>query len=230
MHRKSKRAAESGILNLDSLMDILSCLVGVMLFLVMYTVLELGSATYHAAIPIVRDPPPGSRRVVVLCDHGTVRVLDIRAPLAELLSGFEIVVAFSEVPVFLRGNRLAPTDQYFRYELKYEDRLSRELLGTLDLQIHERTGVVGDSIHQLGEGSRYATLLEELNPEDSWLAFAVDSTGVDVFRRARELAIARGFTTGWDPFSLNFPLTHALSGGGAEDGPSPRSTLSKPPR
>ena len=227
MSRRSRRTAGSGVLSLDSLMDILSCLVGVMVFLVMYTVLELGSATYQAAIPIARDPPDGSQRVVVLCDHGTVRVLDIRAPLGELLSGFEIVVAFSEVPVFVQGNQRAPTDQYFRYELKYEDRLSGELLGLLDLQIHERAGVVGDSIHQLDEGSRYATLLDELSPEDSWLAFAVDSTSVDVFRKARELAIARGFTTGWDRFSLNFPLTHALSGGGAEDGPSLSSTLAK---
>jgi len=230
MYRKSRRTEGSGILNLDSLMDILSCLVGVMLFLVMYTVLELGSATYQAAIPITRDPSAGGHRVLVLCDHGTVRVLDIRAPLGELLSGFEIVAAFSEVPVFLQGNQRTPTDQYFTYELKYEDRLSGDLLGVLDLQIHERAGVVGDSIHQLDEGSRYATLLDELNPEDNWLAFAVDSTSVDVFRRARELALARGFSTEWQPFSLNFPLTHALSGGGTEDGPSPTSTLSKPQR
>ena len=43
MYRKPRGGGSQSILNLDSLMDILSCLVGVMLFLVIYTVLELGA-------------------------------------------------------------------------------------------------------------------------------------------------------------------------------------------
>ncbi len=232
MYRKPRQSDRSGILSLDSLMDILSCLVGVMLFLVIYTVLDLGSTTYEAEVPVARDLPPGSQRVVVLSDHGMVRILDARAPLDALLSGFEIV-EYDEAEYFVRqANERAPTDQYFRYSLTYEDRLSAFgiPLGTLDLRIEERTGVVGDSIHQLGEGSRYATLLDALNPEDTWLAFAVDSASVDVFRKARALAIDRGFATGFDPVSVDFPLTHTLSRGGAEVLLSPRSTLSKPER
>jgi hypothetical protein len=71
-----KRTRGSGGLDLDSLMDILSCLVGVMLFLVIYTVLELGSVAYQAVVPLTRAAPTDARRVVVLCEAGTVRVLD----------------------------------------------------------------------------------------------------------------------------------------------------------
>lgn len=229
MYRKPRQKDRSGILDLDSLMDILSCLVGVMLFLVMYTVLELGSMAYQAEVLVSRKPAPGSNRVVVLSDHGTVRVLDVRAPLNELLSGFEIVRSVAEVSVFVDASRRASSDQYFSYSLKYVSRSTTELVAMLDLEIQERPGTVGDSIRQLDEGS-YAAALSELNPDDSWLAFAVDSTGVDVFRRARELAIARGFATGFDLLTLDFPLTVALSLGGIDDLFNPEGTLSKPQR
>jgi hypothetical protein len=198
-------------------MDILSCLVGVMLFLVIYTVLELGSTTFQAAIPVVRDTPAEAERVVVLAENDVVRVLDVARPIDELLSGFEIVETFAEVPVFVAANRRRPFDEYFRYTLLYEERLAVDLLGTLDLRVEERGGAVGDSIHQLDESSRYVRAIESLDPAESWLAFVVDSMSVDVFRRARELASARGFAVRWDPGTLDFPLTFALYRDGGED-------------
>ena len=81
----------------------------------------------------------------------------------------------------------------------------------------------------MNEGS-YAAALSQLNPDESWLAFAVDSTGFDVFRRARELAISRGFATGFDLLTLEFPLTLALSRDGIDDLLNPEGTLSKPRR
>ena len=232
MYRKPRPADTSSILDLDSLMDILSCLVGVMLFLVIYTVLELGSTTYEATVPITRGVPLGSERVIVLCDHGTVRVMDARGPVETLLSGFEIV-EFDEAEAFVRQvNEGAPVDTYFEYSLEFEPRVSAFLspLGTLDLRIEERPGLVGDSIHQLDDASRYTAALSRLDPDDTWLAFAVDSTSVDVFRRAREQALARGFATNFDPGSVIFPVTHTLSDGGTESLLSLSNTSSKPER
>jgi hypothetical protein len=230
MYRKPRSHREGAALDLDSLMDILSCLVGVMLFLVIYTVLELGSAAYQAEVVVSRERVPDSDRVVVVCAAGTVRVLDVRGPLSELLSGFEIVQAFEEVPVFVEGNRRAPTDPYFEYTLRYEARSTTDLLGLLDLEIRERPGVAGDSIHQLGPQSRYAAALRRLDPERAWLSFAIDSSSGDLFRRAREIAIANGFATGFDQLSLDFPLAVPLSESGLDDLLSPITTLSKPLR
>lgn len=232
MYRKPRRRHDAGVLDLDSLMDILSCLVGVMLFLVIYTVLELGMATYDAEVPVAYGMPPGSERVVVYASHGTVRLLDARAPLEALLSGFEIV-RYDEAERFVRqANERAPTDRHFRYSLVYEDRVSAlgDPMGALDLLIEGREGMVGDSIHQLDEASEYATRLSALNPEEVWLAFAVDEESVAVFRRARELAIARGFATGFDPVDAELPVTHTLSQGGAAVLLTPRSTTTKPER
>jgi hypothetical protein len=210
-------------------MDILSCLVGVMLFLVIYTVLELGTAAYQAEVVVSPNASPNSRRVVVLAEGGTVRVLDVRPALGELLSGFEIVQSVSEVDLFVQASGSTPSDPYFLYSLAYRARPTTDLLGMLDLIIEERPAV-GDSLGDLGIGSRYSTALQALDPRESWLAFAVDSASIDVFRRAREVAIEQGFATGFDLLSLDFPLTLPLSNNGLNDLLSPIGTLSKPQR
>jgi hypothetical protein len=230
VYRKLKPRPESTILDLDSLMDILSCLVGVMLFLVIYTVLELGSAAYQAEVVVSRERVPNSQRVVVVANDRTVRVLDLRTPLAELLSGFEIVQAFAEVPVFVDALEGTPTDAFFSYELRFQARSTTDLLGLLDLVIRERPDLVGDSLHQLGPGSRYAEALRRLDPELVWLAFAVDAESGDIFRRARETAIASGFATGFDQLSLEFPLSVALAEDELDDLLSPIGVLAKPLR
>jgi hypothetical protein len=88
---------------------------------------------------------------------------------------------------------------------------------------------MGDSIHQLDAGSPYADFLRRVSPRDAWLTFAVDSASVDVFRRARDMAVSLGFATGWDQVRVDFPLNYSLSGD-AEDWLSQRTTLSKPQR
>jgi hypothetical protein len=210
-------------------MDILSCLVGVMLFLVIYTVLELGSAAYQAEVVVSPNPYPESQRVVVLAEGGTVRVLDVRPPLAELLAGFEIVRSVAETQLFVDASRPGPGDPHFRFSLTFEERSSSDLLGFLDLVVEERPGAPGDDLRD-PEGSSYLATLETLDPETSWLAFAVDDESVDVFRVARELAIARGFATGFDLLTLEFPLTLPLSSDGMEDLLSPIGRLDKPER
>ena len=232
MYRKPRRHGGADILDLDSLMDILSCLVGVMLFLVIYTVLELGSVTYEASIPVVRQAPACSERVVVLADHGMVRVLDARGALEQLLSGFEIV-RYEEVPAFVADvNARAPADWHFMYSLVFDNRISAfgNPIGALDFLIEQRAGVAGDSIQQLNSTSRFAASLDALDPQEVWLSFAVDDESVEVFREAREFASARGFTTRWDPVDVEFPVTHILAEGRAEALLTPRSTLTKPDR
>lgn len=229
MYRKPRHKDRSGVLDLDSLMDILSCLVGVMLFLVIYTVLELGSAAYSSEVVVSPNRSPEARRVVVLVNHGTVRVLDVRPALVDLLAGFEIVRSVPEAELFVESNRSSPYDAHFSYALGFEVRSTTDLLGLLDLVIDERPGTVGDSLNATGSGS-YLAALDRLDPGEAWLAFALDQESVDVFRRARELAIERGFATGFDLLTLDFPLTLPLSEEGIDDLLNPIGRLTKPQR
>ncbi|MDH3270431.1 MAG: hypothetical protein OEN56_03820 [Gemmatimonadota bacterium] len=233
MYRPPRQRDRSGLLDLDSLMDILSCLVGVMLFLVIYTVLELGSAAYEAPIPVNRGALPGTEAVIVIAESGTVRPLDARQPLNQLLSGFSIVGS-DDVPVFVAQANARPTsDRYFEYSLSYDDRFAvfGDPLRTLALVVDMRDGAVGDSLHQLNRSSRFAALLADLDPDDHWISFEVDSSGVSEFRRARDMALDDGFTVLWSPKTIEFPFTHTLAGGSPTDLlRSKTSALVKPER
>jgi len=228
MYRKPRGREQGGILDLDSLMDILSCLVGVMLFLVIYTVLELGSAAYSAEVVVSPNRHPRSQRVLVLANHGTVRVLDVRPSLGDLLAGVDIVRNVPEVEVFVDASRPV-NDPNFRYSLAYAPNSTSDMLGLLALIVEERPGAEGDDLRDLDE-SGYLAALGALDPDNSWLAFAVDEESGDIFRIARELAIARGFATGFDLLTLEFPLTLPLSSAGLGDLLSPIGQLDKPER
>ena len=230
MYRRPRGEGEGNPLNLDSLMDILTCIVAVIVFIVMYAIMELGSQAYQAEVVVSREPTPGSQRVVVVCEAGTVRVLDVRPALRDLLTGYEIVQSVGEIPRFIESNERRPSDRFFSYSLLHEFRPTTDFYAMLDLQIDEIPGLVGDSIQELGSASAFATALRQLDPGEVWLAFAVDTASVDVFRRAREIAIAAGFATGFDLLSLDFPLRVALSEDGMDDLLSPLNTISKPQR
>ena len=67
MYSRNTRKRKSTILDLDSLMDVLTCSVGVMLFIVIFAVLEVRGSSILIFTPLERDPPEGSTRIFVLC-------------------------------------------------------------------------------------------------------------------------------------------------------------------
>lgn len=229
MYRRPRSSEGASILNLDSLMDILSCLVGVMLFLVIYTVLELGSTSYEVSVPTPRDRPVDSRRVLVVANGGTIRGLDSTQPLSDLVAGIRTVALEDIEDVVREANVSPPTDQHFQYRLDFdpEGSVLDPNVREFDVEVREIPGEVGDSLHQLDSGS-FDQLLESLDPRFVWIEFAVDPVSLDVFRRARDIAEERGFATRWGPLELDFPVRFDLAAG--SDGPAPRGMLSKPQR
>jgi len=230
MSRRRRDRESDTLLNLDSLMDILSCLVGVMLFLVMYTVLELGSTSFEVTVPSPRDRPVDSRRVIVIASAGTVRVMDTGRPVSDLLTGAE-AVEMQDVGAFVRQANLSPpTDSYFQYLLHFDEEAAvlQGRAQAYEVEIRELPGERGDSLSTPDAPSEYAALLDDLDPDDVWLEFFVDAASVGVFRRARGVAEERGFATRWSPLALDFPVTYDLAQD--RDGPRPRGTYSKPQR
>jgi hypothetical protein len=230
MYRKARNSESASILNLDSLMDILSCLVGVMLFLVIYTVLELGSTTFEVSVPTPKDRPVESRRILVVVNNETVRIMDASQPVSDLIASLQ-GAALDEIADLVRqSNSSPPTDSYFEYQLAFDEEesvLAMTVRG-FDIRVQELPGEPGDSLWMLDGGSSYEMALDSLDAEFVWLDFAVDSASVELFRKVRDLAEERGIATRWGPLDLAFPVTYSLSED--RDGPSPRSTLSKPQR
>ncbi len=230
MYRKPRSSEGASILNLDSLMDILSCLVGVMLFLVIYTVLELGSTSFEVSVPTPRDRPIDSRRLFVVVNDETVRAMNSSQPVSDLLT-FLAGAEVSDLPERVaEANLSPPTDNYFRYRIDYDRNAARvsEQVRDYTILVSELPGEVGERLDALDGASRFEAELEALEPDFFWIEFAVDSMSVDVFRRARDIAETRGFATRWVPLDLTFPLSYSLTED--REGPNARNTLSKPLR
>jgi hypothetical protein len=230
MYRKQRSSEAASVLNLDSLMDILSCLVGVMLFLVIYTVLELGSTSFEVSVPTPRDRPVQSRRIIVVANAGTVRILDSDRPIRDLLTGVESIDIDRMAGFVRQMNTSPPTDGYFRYLLGFDEEAAvlDGATRAFEVEIREITGETGDGLGDINEDSKYVALLDALDPQRVWLEFAVDSASLNVFRRARDVAEQRGFATRWEPHDMAFPVSFRLSDN--PGGPPFRTTRSKPER
>lgn len=218
MHRSRRFKKSEFEMNLDSLMDILTCSVGVMLFVVMIAVMQAkGSSILYISPPLLREPPEDSRRVLALCQKGRVRILDVGVALEQLMEGKK-QLKFADVPGFVaKANRKNVSDGNFNYRLVFRDAPHGEdkRRRFVSLRVEARPDVNGEAPEELGhDNSKYEKFLATLDKNHHWLAFGVDKDSVKVFQKARLMAFYRGFHTGWDPVSIEFPYEEVILGGG----------------
>lgn len=218
MYRPRRTRTTGDELTLDSLMDVLTCSVGVMLFVVIFAVIEAkGTSVIVFSPPFLREPPGSSHRVLALALDGRVRILDARAAVERLTEDF-VQLTYEDVPAFVdAANRKGVSDGHFSYRLVYRDEEAGEFRRkrVISVQVDELPGVTGDSPDDLASGaSAFERSLAQLDKNRHWLAFGVDADSVEVFRAARAIAMDRGFATGWDPVSMAFPYEEVIIGGG----------------
>jgi len=199
-------------------MDVLSCSVGVMLFIVIIGVLEArGTNILLYSPPLLRKPPETSQRILALCQGGKVRILDIGMALGEFMGDMS-QLNYEEVPEFVRkANSKNVSDGNFTYRLVFRDEPYGEgnRKRVVSVHVEERPGAEGESADELVNGlSDYERLLIGLDENKYWVAFGVDKDSLDVFRQARSIALEMGFSTGWDPVSIEFPYEEVILGGG----------------
>lgn len=219
MYRSGRSRKRTEDMNLDSLMDVLSCSVGVMLFIVIFAVIEAkGTNVLIYSPPLLREPPANSSRVLVLCREGRVRMLDAGKALEQLLGEIG-KLTYDGVPTFVNeANRKNVSDENFSYRLVYRDEEYGEFKRkrVISLRVEEMPGVSGESSNDLVSAlSVFERSLSGLDRKRHWIAFGVDSESVEVFREARTIAMERGFSTGWDPVSIEFPYEEVVLGGGS---------------
>jgi len=214
--RRSRRSDDD--LSLDSLMDVLSCSVGVMLFIVIIAVIEArGTNILLYSPPLLREPSQDSQRLLALCQGGTVRILDIATALQQLM-GNTTQLKYDDVPRFVEeANSRNISDGAFNYRLVFRDEPYGEdnRKRVVSIRVEARPGNDGETPDELGEGlSEYERTLAALDEDSNWVAFGVDGDSLEVFRKARSIALERGFSTGWDPLSVEFPYEEVILGGG----------------
>jgi hypothetical protein len=139
-------------------------------------------------------------------------------PALEQLMGNTQQLDYADVPGFVdEANRKNVSDGNFNYKLVFRDEPYGEdnRKRVVSLRVEVRPETDGETTSELEDGSSaYERSLARLDEERNWLAFGVDTDSLEVFRKARSIALERGFSTGWDPVSIEFPYEEVILGGG----------------
>lgn len=201
--------------NFDSLMDILTCVVGVMVFVVIFMVMQARTVNVKMATPKWSSADDNSTRRIVLCQEGKVSLFDFDRGLDELIDGLNRSDVFELAGFAKKANRKNVNDGYHLYLLEADGR-------KLNIVVHKTPNAPSETVEDLKKPeSHLAKIFNQFDPQKDWITFLVDEKSLEVFFKAREIAVAKGFATGWDPKTFSFPYTECLSGcgGGSSSGP-----------
>ena len=199
MSRRVPEAAPA--LSLDSFLDIVSNVVGVLVLVALVTVLGAGEIAVSG--PAVKTASPGTaRRVLFECRGDRLLVVD------EEGNGRRVaeVVAGRSLPTPLSADVLAP-QQLGQVVGDASHRVEAEVLpGGLAWVYTARDGAPGEGPDALGRpDSRFREVLRGLEP-GGFAYFVVHDDGFEVFRRAREVVAAEGIAVGWHPIEGDAPI------------------------
>lgn len=226
MTRSKKSSDFTESMNLDSLMDLLTCTVGFLLAVVILAVLDTRSVSLIINRPITSSPESGLERRMFFCSKGFIRPFftDSLYDIATMNGKY----TFQSIPGMVESaNKKRLTDGYFYYFLDYEDETENywwyaQRYRRVVYQIAENGKSPGETAEQLkSDTSQIARLLKYYEGKKIWCSFLVrDGQSIEVFREARRLASAARLASGWDPTNLDFPYSSGGGGSGYSIGVS----------
>lgn len=205
MGKKSKGAS----VNLDSFLDIMTCLVGVLVLIIILTGLD--AAQIRVLIPTPMEYQTDKRPIFIEARNNQL----FRIPVEDLQQQVDAAVRNVSRESGGRGiERLLTmmqeleisTDQY-RVDLTYF------MVGQFGIVPIE--GAEGYSLaNWRNETSRdwFGSILSRANPEEEFLAFLVRDDSFEVFKIARHLAWVAGVEVAYDLFGMRETLRFGMLG------------------
>jgi len=215
MKRYRRRVDASPLMQVDSLMDILTCTVGIMVVVAMFSAIESSDISFRLFRPMVQAAPEKmSRRLVIVSDE-TARFLESGSVVREFAKFInEKDVDYFSMPQFAEEfNQLGLKDAWFEYSIDVTtDLFSFPSTRYWQLLVSEREGRKGESADDAGHvGSAFLTTLENFDPGKDWIWFLVAPDSIEAFRSLRQIVAQKGFVNGWDALDFQFPVRERLS-------------------
>ena len=184
-------------ISMDSFLDIVTNVVGVMVLIAVLTVLISRDISITLGTPVLHKPPREAQPVYFECRRNRIVPIDPRS-------------AMENVRTFARKHgdsirELNENDVGNRYyRLKFEG---------YRLVYKPRAEVQGETGVDLARpGSNYVEALTACQSDSHYPYFMVREDSFEVFRLARKIARARGLETGWMPLQSRFDLASGGSG------------------
>ena len=180
--------------------DMLTNTVGVVLFILIFTVLTAGAAVVTRRLPMERSTK--ATAVTFLCASGRIiSMADLDAPIKEFLR-----------PLLKDGK---PVDDFVtrfqsrRLETDYLI-LTGDVQGEVAILVQPKPGSSESSADLADSISKFRTILAGLDPREKYARFLIYPSGVTAFRSARDIASSGTFGTGWDLFGASEPIRDCI--------------------
>jgi hypothetical protein len=194
--------------------DMLTNTVGVMLFILIFTVLTAGGAVIAKRLPMERETK--AEAMTFLCAFGRISPVDFDQPVEEFLKPLGTRISSSNVDAWVAGFNSRKLDAGgFVVSGEAQD-FAIFLHAVLAFRPKP---MPGETPAEVGAGgSRFLAMLNATRPDLKYVNFYVYPDGLTVFRAARDIASSRGFGTGWTLYGSQEPIRLCLAGCGPGGG------------
>jgi hypothetical protein len=204
----SKRHGSDEILfSLDSFLDIVTNVVGVLVLVAMVTVLSAGNISVPSGATAMAAPKPTAARLLFECAGDEVFFVDEegngRRVLDEVSRTGDRAISRNDLVTLLDNKDVGDATHRVR-----ADELSRGLAWIYAL----RSGVHGERAADLDRAeSAFRKKLAGL-PRGGFAYFVVHDDSFEIFRKARDIARQRGVSVGWHPVEGRTPVRLSANG------------------
>jgi hypothetical protein len=196
-----RRGGDEVALPLDSFLDIITNVVGVLVLVAVVTMLSSGNISVPSGATAMVAPKASASRLLFECAGDEVMLLDEEGNARRVLDE----VQRSGVENITRDALVALLDDQDVGDATHRvraDRLERGIAWVYSL----RPGARGERVHELDrDGSTYRRQLAALE-RGGFAYFIVHDDSFEAFRKARDIARARGISVGWHPVEGREPV------------------------
>lgn len=196
-----RRPTEEAPISLDSFLDIVTNVVGVLVLVAVVTVLSAGNISVPSGATALTAPRPSAARILFECSGDEVFFVDEEANgqrvLDEVKRSGEERISGDALVTLLDGKDIGDATHRVR-----ADAMERGMAWVYAI----RPGVHGEAGPEVEkEGSKFQERLAQLE-RGGFAYFIVHDDSFEVFRRARDVARARGVSIGWHPVEGRGPV------------------------
>ncbi len=194
------------------LADMLTNTVGIILFVLAFTVLTAAGVSVPKRLPIEQDTKAAPLYALCLKDGVYPVDLDLVDKLPRANGMLDLEAARDWVR---RGDGATLDDAYFT--LKETVKLD-EGAGSIGAEVSytPKAGAGIPKAKLAGDGNGFQVFLAAHKPSEHFLYFMVVPDGIDTFFHARDAGLHHGYQTGWSPVDAPGILTVNLTGGGGD--------------
>jgi hypothetical protein len=227
MRRRRLRKQNYPAQNLDSFLDILTNTVGVLMFIGLFVSLVAVESGIIIRTPLRQETQKTGQFFEVRNNQiFYLNNSEVDRKLSELISNLPACY-----PPYVPDNFIDSLYDYYLDQInEYQNCLEQReqklqnfsvktdnyiitLVGGDSLKYQPIKAIKGDTKADLEQdNSNFSNILNNINPNNAYLAFLVRPDSFTIFRQAREKAWSQGFEVGWEPLSADSQLIFGSGG------------------